>query len=331
MIRFTVACAVCVCAATASGQQWAEKMFAERSVDFGAVPRSAKVEHEFVITNLYKEDVHIAGVRTSCGCTAPRILKDTLKTHEKGVIVAAFNTRAFSGQHRARITVTIDRPQWAEVELNVTGYVRTDITLEPGQIDLGSVPAGKTADKKIRIEHRGRDDWQLTGVTAHSPYLVPTLKEISRSGGHQIYELEVQLTDGAAAGYLNDELILTTNDRRSQFPVIVEGRIVAALSVSPTTLMLGTLSPGQEVNKQIVVKGVEPFSILDVRCDDDCFAFNIAAAQEKKKVHLVPVTFIAGEGLGKITRKIEIITDLRGQPTAELTAIGHISTSLASR
>ena len=138
------------------------------------------------------------------------------------------------------------------------------------------------------------------------------------------------MTDGAAPGYLTDELILTTNDRRSQFPVMVEARIVAPLSVSPTTLMLGTLSPGQKVHKQIVVKGVELFSILDVRYDDDCFAFDIAAAQEKKKVHLVPMTFTAGDAPGKIVRTIEIITDLHGQPTAELTAIGHVSAPLAS-
>lgn len=115
----------------AGAADWAEKMFQATSHDFGAVPRAAKVEYEFVLKNIYKEDVHIAGVRSSCGCTSPHISKDWLKTYEKSSIVAVFNTRTFSGQRAARLTVTIDKPFYAEVELQVRGYIRTDVVLNP--------------------------------------------------------------------------------------------------------------------------------------------------------------------------------------------------------
>ena len=329
MFRYSFALAVCACAATASAEEWADKMFSQRSHDFGAVPRAAKVEYEFVITNPYKDDVHIAGVRTSCGCTSPRISKDTLKANEKGAIVAAFNTHAFTGQHGARVTVTIDKPRWAEVELNVKGYIRTDITLEPGLVSLGSVSRGQTVDKKIKIEHFGRDDWKITDVSTDSPYLDASIKEVSRSSGRVAYELDVQLKDGAPAGYLNDQLILATNDRRAQFPVKVEGRIISPLTVSPTSLMLGSLQPGQKVTKKIVVKGTKPFAILDVRCDDVRFTFE--PQREANTVHLVDVTFQAGNEPGKISKKIEIITDLNEQSTVELTAIGMVQSPLASK
>jgi hypothetical protein len=328
MCRVVFVVAVSLWAATASAQSWAEKMFAERSVDFGAVPRAAKIEHQFVVTNNYKEDVHIASVRSSCGCTQPRILKDTLKPHEQGAIIAAFNTHAFTGQHGATVTVTIDRPQYAEIQLNVRGYVRTDIVLNPGQVNLGSVSEGETAEKKVRIEYAGRNDWKITGVTANSPYLTADIKEISRANGRVAYELDVQLKEGAPAGYLQDQLSLTTNDRRSsQFPVKVDGLIVAELSVSPTSLMLGTLQPGQKVSKQIVVKGAKPFKIVDIRCANEGFAFE--PSQEAKALHLVPVIFEAGSQPGKIVAKIEIVTDLDDQKTAELSAIGQISAPLA--
>src|SRR6202012_133635 len=97
-------------------------MFADKSHDFGSVARAAKVEYAFVITNPYKEDIHISSVRSSCGCTSPGISKDTLKAGEKGAITAEFNTRAFSGQRGARVTVTIDKPMYAEVQLQVHGY-----------------------------------------------------------------------------------------------------------------------------------------------------------------------------------------------------------------
>jgi hypothetical protein len=317
-------------AATASAEQWADKMFAEHSHDFGAVPRAAKVEFPFVITNRFNADVHIAAVRASCGCTQPRIEKDTLKPNEQGAIIAAFNTRAFTGQHGARVTVTIDRPQYAEVVLDVRGYIRTDIVLDPGQVNLGSVGTGQAAAKKIRIEHAGRSDWQITNVASNLPYLSASVKELSRSGNRVSYELDVQLKDDAPAGYLKDQLQLTTNDRRAvQFPVIVEGLIVSDLTVSPAVLMLGMLQPGQKVTKQIVVKGLRPFQIIDMHCDNRAFSFQ--TSRESKILHLVPVTFEAGREAGKIAGKIEIVTDLDQHKTAELSVLGQITEPLAGK
>jgi hypothetical protein len=110
---------------------------------------------------------------------------------------------------------------------------------------------------------------------------------------------------------------------------MVEGRIVAPLTVSPTALMLGNVQPGQKVTKRIVVKGTKPFKILEVRCEDQSFAFT--PSTDSNMVHLVPVTFTAGSTPGKINRKIEIITDLTEQPTAEFTAYGQVSAPLASK
>ena len=69
----------------ASAQQWAYKMFGETtSHDFGTVARAAKSDYVFEMQNIYKETIHISGVRASCGCATPRIVKPTLETWEKG-------------------------------------------------------------------------------------------------------------------------------------------------------------------------------------------------------------------------------------------------------
>ncbi len=84
------------------GQEWARKMFKVTEHDFGTVAAGAKAEYRFVFENLYLEEVHVAGVRTSCGCTTPSIENPTLKTYEKGAIVAKFNTPLFRGQRGQR-------------------------------------------------------------------------------------------------------------------------------------------------------------------------------------------------------------------------------------
>jgi hypothetical protein len=165
-------------------------------------------------------------------------------------------------------------------------------------------------------------------VTTDAKYLDPSIREVSRSSGRVVYELDVKLADDAPAGIIDDQLILATNDRREQFPVKVEGRVVTPLSVSPTSLMLGTVQPGQKVQKRIVVRGTKPFTILEVRCDDESFAFDVP--KQAGAVHLIPVTFVAGEP-GKISRKIEIVTDLAQQPTVELFVIGQVAAPLAQK
>jgi hypothetical protein len=310
-------------------QDWANKMFDGLQHDFGTVARGAKVEHRFVLTNLYKEDIHISGVRSSCGCTSPEITRQTLKTYEKSEIIAKFNTHSFLGQKSATVTVTIDQPYFAEVQLQIAGYIRSDVVLSPGAVELGSVDQGKTAEKKIKVHYAGRDDWRITGVKSANPSLDATATEVSRGGGQVVYELAVRLKEGAPVGYVKEQLTVLTNDRRAtSFPVDVQGKVVPELSVA-SSLMLGTLNPGQQVKKQIVVKGKTPFHILAVECDNPAFQFQVPS--EAKSLHLVPFTFTAGETAGKVSQKIVIKTDLGDGPVLETTAYAQITGGTASR
>ena len=334
--RFILAAGLCgwimTCgAATAAAQEWAEKMFKDKTHEFGSVARAANVEYAFEMVNPYKEDIHVSGVRASCGCTLPRIQKDTLKSWEKGAIIAEFNTRSFSGQRGARITVTIDKPFYAEVQLQVHGYIRTDIVVDPGQVALGQVPTGTGAERSVTIDYAGRSDWQILGVEPNSPYLHADVTEVSRQNGRVAYKLAVSLDKSAPPGYLADEVILRTNDRRSpQFPVKVEGYVLADLTVSPSSLMLGILQPGQKITKQIVIKAREPFHVLAIDCPDKSFSFRLPT--EAKTLHLVPLTFEAGKDAGKIVQKITIQTDLSGgDAVAELSAYGQVVAPLAGK
>ncbi len=73
-------------ASTLPAQDWARKLFATTEHDFGSVARGAKADYAFIMTNNLQDDVHIASVRSSCGCTSPYVENDkrTLKTYENG-------------------------------------------------------------------------------------------------------------------------------------------------------------------------------------------------------------------------------------------------------
>lgn len=296
--------------APCAAQEWANNMFKTRSHDFGTIARAAKAEFAFELSNLYLEDVHIASVRASCGCTAPRIEKETLKTYEKGAIIAHINSESFLGHQGATLTVIIDKPQYAEVQLQVKVYVYSDVLLEPSNVTLGNVPRGTAAERTIRVHYNGRSDWKIVEVKSNNPHLTGTVTETSRQAGQAIYDLKVVLNKDAPIGYLTEHLMLVTNDPQpKQIPVMVEGQVQADISVSPASLFLGVLQPGQSVTKQIVVRGQKPFRIASVQGDCKCLQATAPKDKEAKSLYLIPVTFTAGEKTGKITQSVCIETD----------------------
>jgi hypothetical protein len=326
VIRSLTTALVLVLLATASSpaQEWAKKLFKSPTThDFGTVARGSKTIYEFEMENIFEEDVHIASVRASCGCTIPSIKKDTLKTWEKGAIIAEFNTRAFLGQRGATVTVTIDKPYYAEVQLNVKGYIRSDVVFNPGTVNFGEVDNGNPAEKRVELTYAGRDSWKILDVRSANPNLEVELTEKARGGGRVSYQMLVRLKDDAAEGYLEDQLTIVTDDARlKNIALPVEGRIVSPLTVSPGSLFLGVLEPGQKVTKQLVVKGKVPFRVTSVKCSDNCFEFKTNT--ESKTLHLIPVTFTASENPGKLVQTIQIETDMDKGGVAQCTATATI-------
>jgi hypothetical protein len=295
-------------ATAAPAQDWARKMFTDTSHDFGNVARGSKVQYLFKFTNPYVEPAHISSVRSSCGCTTVEATKTDLKTWEVGDVVANFNTNAFLGSHSATITVTFDRPYAAEVQLQVSGNILTDVVLQPGAVDLGTVDGGQTVEKKIALTHTGRSDWNISDVQSANTNFEVEVNENRRANGAVVYDLLVRLKPTTPAGYINDQLFLVTNDPSTpRIPIDVLGRVVADVTVSPASLALGTLTPGQTVTKNVVIRSKKPFKVLGIDCSDE---FSCKLPDEAREVQLLPITFTAPRQSGKITKTIKIRTDL---------------------
>jgi len=293
----------------AVAQEWAEKMFSVTSHNFGTVARGSKTEYRFVFRNLYEEDVHVTSVRTSCGCTSPSVTRNLLKTHETSEVVAAFNTRTFLGQHGATLTVSFDRPFPAEVQLRVAGNIRGDVTFEPASVNLGNVDLGRGAEQRVRVTHIGSSPWEITDVRSANANFEVLLSEPRHTGSQSVYDLTLRLRPDAPAGYINDQLILVTNDpRATQIPMDVEGRIVAEVTVSPQLLALGNVSAGGSVTKNLVVRANRPFCVTGIVCRDGCLS--CPTKETPAKVHILPVTFQAGDADGRVERQLTITTDL---------------------
>ena len=275
-------------------QEWARKMFEKTSHDFGTVAKDSDIEYRFNFKNIYKEDIHIASVASSCSCTLVSVSNETLKTWQTSEIVAKFNTKSFTGFKKATITVRIDKPYYAEVQLQVQGNIRTDVACKPGKIDLGSVGFGSKATKSVTVTQRGQNNWRISNVKSNSEYVDVAIKETHRSFGASNYEVSVTLKENTPAGSVVGEVTLETNERNgTSIPIPFSGRVVPPIEFSPETLTLGPLEPGEKITKKVLVKAKEPFTILDVSCVDS--KFEVTADDTKKSIHFLSVSYTPGE------------------------------------
>ncbi len=312
--------------AMVSAQEWPKKMFNELEHDFGTVARGSDTVHKFEVTNKFVEDIHIASVRSSCGCTTVSIENSLIKTYEKAYIVAKFNTRTFTGNHGATLTVNIDKPYPAQVQLRVEGFIRQDVVFEPGSINFGTVDQGTPKEQRVRVRYAGRSGWEIRDVVtanSSSDYYAVDLTEVHRQGGSTHYDLKVQLKGTAPSGYLKDQLTLVTNDSSNpRIPLDIEGQVLPEISVTPESWVMGDVAAGGDVTKKLIVRGKLPFVITNIECDDDCFTCQYG--NESRTTHVVTVSFNAGDQSGRLKKQISIHTDRGETFSAICTAFANI-------
>jgi hypothetical protein len=300
-------------------------MFTEQKHDFGTVARGADTVHRFAAKNIYKQDIELVSVRSSCGCTSPTIEKKVLKTGDVGYVTATFNTRTFTGLHGATLTVSVrwyDRGNWrrGETQLRVDGNIRGDVVFKPGAVSFANVEQGKVSEQIVEVSYNGRSDWKVTDVRGVSGDLEVELTQKRRGGGRVAYDLLVRLKNSAPAGYFNDQLVLVTNDEQyPRIPMHVAGRVMPGISVAPETVLLGTVPRGGQVTKKVLVRGKKPFRILSVQCaKEDCFQFKVDDRASER--HVLEIIFDAKCDASAVRETIHIATDLGEKYHATLTA-----------
>jgi hypothetical protein len=296
-------------AGPALAQEWARNMVTETDHDFGVVARGSDTVFKFPVKNLYKDDVVLESVRSSCGCTTAELEHPIIKSHETGYIVAKFNTRTFTGVHSATLTVQISKPMAAQVQVRVHGNIRGDVVFEPGSIEFGQVDQGTAQEKKISVSYAGRSGWNVDDVRSSSDFLEAELVQRERNGGRVVYDLVTRLRESAPAGYLKTQLILVTNDASNpRIPLEVSADVRPELTVAPDTIVLGDVQQGNTVTKKLMVRGKRPFKIVEVKCEDDCFVFEKSDAADTKQI--VTVNFTAKGDARRIKTPVTFVTDL---------------------
>ncbi len=307
---------------------WAKKMFDSLSYDFGTVAKNAEVSHRFKVTNLYKQDVHIANVTTTCGCTAPKFDQTPVKSLESTYIDISMDTNRFTHEKSSSITVTFDQPIFGQVTIPVKVYIRSDLWVTPNSVNFGAVDQGASEERTLNIAYVGRPDWTIIKAATNNKHLTARVVQKERANGQVNYDLVVTLRPDAPIGNLRDEIQLITDDANSpQIPILVQARVEADVTVSPSIVQLGTVGPGRTTTRTVVLRGRKPFVIEKVECESAREAFKMPRLnKDAKPYHVLSLSFTAPKDNGPFSEKFIVTIKDRPEPLI-FTARGTIEST----
>jgi len=99
---------------------WANKLFAERTKEFGDCTSGAQLKHRFKLTNIYAVPLEITQIRVSCECVACSPSKQTLQSKESAYLDVTMDSTRFSGAKRVSIHVTVGQNYSSTATLTVS-------------------------------------------------------------------------------------------------------------------------------------------------------------------------------------------------------------------
>lgn len=303
-----------VCAflpAVGAAANWANEMFVERQHDFGKVARGDKPAYDFLLTNTTSKEVRIRAIRVSCSCTKAVAAAGRIPPGSSTLLTATMDTSGFQGSKSVAIYVQFDRPWRAEVMLRVNCESVGKLGAEATEVDFGILPQGSAPTKKLNLDYAGPLDWQVTDLDYGNPHFLVEVMEASREPGKVRYELTISLQPNCGAGLHEDEIRIHTNDAATPLVLVkAKAQIEADIVVTPSSIRLTGLAPGQVAQRKIILKAAQPFKVL--RVDNADGVFDVETSPDAKTVQLVTLTFTNSAG-GEIPEHIDIVTDLGGQ------------------
>jgi Protein of unknown function (DUF1573) len=325
MLRYCSALLLGLCfAGSGRAATWADSMFDELSKDFGSVPRGPMLSHPFRITNNTPQTVIIGGIRVSCGCVHAVAQNGVLGPGQSTMLLTTMDTSRFAGVKTVKIFVNVTLQHTSEeVQLWVQANSRDDVTVMPEAITFGQIKRASQPTGTVRVTFLGSGQWSITAVQCDSNYVRVKAVEVSRSLNEVVYKVSAQLRTDAPVGRWFTDIWLSTNNpvsTRVRVPLTVE--IESALTVSPAVVDLGQSKIGTQVERRVIVRGVGPFKITEIKGTDDQVKVR-DTTPEGKPLHVLAVTLQPSQP-GDWTRSLRVLTDLQEAGEIEFQAKAHI-------
>jgi hypothetical protein len=190
--------------------------------------------------------------------------------------------------------------------------------LPSGSIEFGAVKRGDTVVRRIRLEHAGKEGWELTKVERNNPHIHVRAEAIPFSdgsfwkNGEIHYQITATLKPNTPAGYVKDVIKFSTNEKNesnkinekqkdnlwnnetkrengNEIIIPINGVVTEPLQVKPSPFVITLANEEKDVAKNIVIRSDRQFKILDVNCEDKRFKFSFS--EHESSIQIIAAIF----------------------------------------
>lgn len=181
--------------------------------NFGQVYQGTKVEHTFRFRNAGDAPLVVEKVRSSCGCTAALASATTIPAGGSGDIRTTFDSGRFNGPVTKTVYLHVNDPQQPVAEFHLRGTVRPEMTLQPAQLDLGSLTVGATREARVTLTNNGDQELSFSAVESTAPELQAELT-VSKLPPGKSAQLVVKVVPRPGKARLSGYVLVKTSSPR---------------------------------------------------------------------------------------------------------------------
>lgn len=175
--------------------------------DFGEAPSGESVQATFTLRNEGDAPLHVADVRTSCGCTTTVLEKRDLAPGEEMPLAATLSLKNRRGPQSKRVTIGSNDPDQPNVLAIIQGTAIRHLTITPSIIYLFSAPQGQPITRTVEILSDHNAPFRILTIEASHPDLAIGVEPLSTSA----YRLSLTLPPTWPAGRINESLRIHTD------------------------------------------------------------------------------------------------------------------------
>jgi hypothetical protein len=221
--------------------------------DAGRVKQGDVVKHVFEIRNSGRKPVSLAGVVSSCSCTAVVQGAEKVILPGKGMsLPVTFNTRGKYGLARERITLRFDTPELQPIVLGIQAMVAGPVQWSPWRVNFGICDRRGSLRPRVVLIRANDEDSAGTWVaeptnTNVSAKVVPIDRQSYPEVGSVLGKMmEVSLAKDAPVGILDGEIVLKVRETGRQLCAIpIQGRVQGDIYPVPRRLFVGEMPVSQ--------------------------------------------------------------------------------------
>ncbi len=240
--------------------------------DMGVVPSDAIAVQKMKVFNRGAAPLKIEKITTTCGCTTGEMEQSLIPAGGESDLIIRVDPKKIPGFYSNKVlTIYTNDPVTPHSTVNVVTQVQPEVEFDPEQLDIGRIDLGTGLKITARLRQLQDAPLEVSGAVFQrdSPFLRASSALVPeaewRTPGKREYLLTVEVLADAPADAYDEWIIVSTNlTRTAQLPYKFKGAVVGPYEITPRTVALRAVEPGQPRTDVLTLTGKQDVKIVEV-------------------------------------------------------------------